>query len=387
MNRSLYVLLPVLTCVASGCVVKLTEGTVAAPADASAQVVTPSDSLSDADAFQRTTDTGEIKLPPGEWKNVTGSLAGLMSECGDLSGLFVKPNEDMVVAGVALHGLFSSTDGGESWQAMGTAGKSDKIIHRPSALVYDPDAPKIWWVAGIYNGSGVFRTTDNGGTFKAVGDVRSVDTLAIDFGDPARKLLVATGHEVFQTLYRSSDGGNTWSNIGRGLPENIGCQAVDLLDADTYLVSCDYAGEGTYRTEDAGETWSQVSPAGAVRSPLHAADGSIYWARPEPHGLMRSTDQGLTWTTVTEYGVLKAVPPVQLPDGRIAAVGNNTIVVSNDHGAHWQPASARLPFNDANGLVYSPYQKAFFIKHSQCVAERDTVLPDAIMRFDFDPGS
>jgi hypothetical protein len=57
------------------------------------------------------------------------------------------------------------------------------------------------------------------------------------------------------------------------------------------------------------------------------------------------------------------------------------VVVSADHGETWDHASGGLPYKDAGGLLYSSFQRAFFIWHNDC---QDAVLDDAVMRFDFD---
>jgi hypothetical protein len=100
--------------------------------------------------------------------------------------------------------------------------------------------------------------------------------------------------------------------------------------------------------------------------------------------MVRSVDQGVTWTSVTANGTLRPLAPVELPDGRLAAVGVMGIVVSDNQGASWKRVTGRLPYEDASGFIYSTHRHAFYIKHFQCLQETDTVLPDAIMRFDFD---
>ena len=336
------------------------------------------------DGERAPTTRADEPLPQGEWRNVTGSLAGLMSECGDLHGLSTKPGEDTLIAGVALRGLYARSGPDGDWQALGTAAGSAMITHRPSTFVFDPEQRSTWWVSGIYNGLGVFRTRDDGKSFQALGDLHHADSVAVDFTDPERKTLIVGGHETARTVYRSTDAGATWQPIGGGLPGDIACQSVAVLDARTYLIGCDYGGEGIYRTTDAGESWDRVSAIGGSKVPLRSTDGSIFWAQPNG-GLVRSTDQGMTWAAVTPPGSIKPLTPVELPDGRIAALGSERILVSSDHGTTWKPASAPLPFQDTSGFVYSAEQKAFFIKHFQCAfTVPDTVLPDAIMSFEFD---
>lgn len=57
--------------------------------------------------------------PDGTWVNRTGNLAGMDSECGNLSALAAKPDEDRIFAPVALHGLWETRDGATPGRAWG----------------------------------------------------------------------------------------------------------------------------------------------------------------------------------------------------------------------------------------------------------------------------
>jgi len=318
----------------------------------------------------------------GPWANVTANLAGMASECGSVSGFAAKPDEDLLVVGVALHGLWASTDGGGSWHALGTGAGSDAITNRTTSFVFDAAHASVFWEAGIYNGPGVYRTDDDGLTFHALGDAHHDDAVSVDFTDASRTVLLAGGHEQAQTLYRSNDGGAHWTNVGTNLPAGTNFSSAPLvLDAMTHLVGCSGWGSGTsgiYRTTDGGMHWAQVSDASASGQPLVASDGTIYWSV-MGGGVARSTDSGQHWDRVGDGGVHGT--PIELPDGRIAALGSSAIVVSSDSGAHWQPATESLPYGDSVGVAYSRQQRAFFVWHFDCGM---AVLDDAIMRHDFD---
>jgi hypothetical protein len=335
--------------------------------------------------------SSDAAIPSGSWKSATGNLANLPSECGNLAGLFVKPDEDMVLAGVAGNGLWASRDGGKSWQVLGAGAGSTMITNRPTSIVFDPDVPTRFWVAGIYGGAiGVYRTTDDGMTFTALGTIHHNDSISVDLTDPMRNTLVVGGHEQAQTVYRSTDQGMNWSDAGTSLPAKAVCTFPLVLDAQTYLVGCGEDGsQGIYRTTDGAMTWTAASDLGGGGEPLVASDG-IYWATANGSGvIVRSTDQGVSWTQVTPSGTAIAARPVELPDKkRIATIGPvsgmQTVIVSSDQGKTWVPASPVLPYPDARGVLYSTQQKAFFIWHFTCGAGSVPVPPDAIMRFDWD---
>ena len=320
------------------------------------------------------------------WTNATSNLSTLDSECGNLSNLSAKPDEDLLIAGVSLNGLWGTVDGGGTWQALGKGKGSDEITNRTTAIVYDPDSPNRFWESGIYNGAAVYRTDDRGNVLKAQGTLGSADLVSIDFSDPDRKTLLAGGHEMSRALNRSTDGGETWEPIGNGLPDLTNCTLPLVIDSMTYLVGCGgYGGGpvGIYRSTDGGGSWESVSKSGGRAAPLRASDGSIYWANASEAGMTRSTDDGATWEDVTGGGPI-GIAPVELPDGRVATLSQGNVLVSADHGASWTTACAVLPFKDARGLAYSKQQKAFFIWHFSCGNPPLKVLPDAIMRCDFD---
>ena len=78
-----------------------------------------------------------LRVLEGEWTEATGNLAGMASECGNVSYISAKP-DGTLIAGIALHGLWHSADGGDSWTQLGQGDGSDEILNRPSSIVYDP---------------------------------------------------------------------------------------------------------------------------------------------------------------------------------------------------------------------------------------------------------
>lgn len=330
---------------------------------------------------------GGDTMPDGEWINVTSNLAGIESECGNMAGLSSKPDRDMLIASIALEGLWASTDGADEWVAVGQGEGSAAINNRASSFVYDPEHPEVFWYSGIYGtGSGIYRTDDDGETFVALGDITHNDAVAVDFTDPDRQTLLATSHER-QVIYKSTDGGETWDEIQDSLPEGIKvCSSAAVIDADTYLLGCgggfDIGDPAIIRTTNGGESWEIVAESGATRQPLIARDGSIYWAVEFGGGLVRSEDNGETWDSVIG-GTVSSIAPVELPDGRIASLIDDAVAVSDDHGSTWRIVSTKAPIAPA-GFVYSPFRKAFYVYYFTCTFPSAAVPDDAIQRYDFD---
>jgi len=307
----------------------------------------------------------------------------MASECGNLCLLSIVPGEDRIIAGIAKRGLWQTTDGGATWTPMGAGDGSDAIVNRPSHIAYHPSNPSIFCESGIYTSFRVYLTRDAGRTFRHLGTAKHNDFVSVDFTDPERRTLVAGGHEQARTVWKSTDAGASWTNVGSTLPEGSKFSTNPLLiDSTTYIVNASGWGKGTggvFRTSDAGAHWTQVSALEANGDPLRASDRSIYWLLMYDRGLIRSTDEGLTWRQVCGGGVIKGSRLIELPDHSLAAVGGKNIKRSGDQGATWTPLLEPLPVSAA-GVVYSPARNAFYIWHWDC---GNKVLTNAIWRHDY----
>ena len=94
-----------------------------------------------------------------------------------------------IIAGIAKQGLWQTTDGGKTWTPLGQGAGSDVIVNRPSRIEYDPTSSDTFWESGIYNSSGVYRTTNGGMTFQHLGIARHNDFVSVDFSDPQRRTM------------------------------------------------------------------------------------------------------------------------------------------------------------------------------------------------------
>jgi photosystem II stability/assembly factor-like uncharacterized protein len=249
---------------------------------------------------------------------------------------------------------------------------------QPLGILFDPANSDIFWVFGNFKGrtGGVLKTTDGGDTFAAL-PCEEAEGLSVDFSDPKRQTLVIGRHEHSQEVYKSSDGGKTWIDIGKALPANTARSQYPLvIDAQTYLVGCSFTipygpgsmgkdtTPGIYRTTDGGKTWALVSEAAVFQNPLVVGD-KIYWSvynkAKDDGGLIMSADKGLTWKTVTAGGLNHTVIPMALPDGKLAALKKTKfITISSDGGATWTDVTPALTLKNPEGVTYNATRKAFF---------------------------
>jgi photosystem II stability/assembly factor-like uncharacterized protein len=201
------------------------------------------------------------------------------------------------------------------------------------------------------------------------------DSVSVDFTDPDRNTLLAGGHEQKvsggQGLFLSTDRGANFDDIMTRLPTDVGfCTLALVLDSQNLLVGCPASWSGNpgaiVRSGDGGTTWTKVYTSGVSTAwgahPLWAKDGGIYWPA-ENSGLLKSTDQGKTWSPISGASNIKQAP-LELPDGRILSATASQIVVTADGGNTWTPAGPALP--QEGGFAYSIMAKTLFVWKGGC---------------------
>jgi photosystem II stability/assembly factor-like uncharacterized protein len=320
----------------------------------------------------------------GAWAPAAGNLVAASAQCGDLSFVSAHPGTDMVIAGLAHAGLWAESNGATTWSQLGQGSGSASIANRVTSIVYDPQHPGTFWESGIYYGGGVYRTDDNGATFKALGNIDHIDAVSIDFSDPARQTLLAGRHESSQ-LSRSTDGGNTWTDISKNLPGGVGfVSGPTVVSSQTYLVGTNHGSSaGLYRTTDGGNTWKQAfdGPVDGT-AVISQATQTMYWVI-DSGGVIKSQDGGATWALASRPGSINAQASnlLELPDGSLAALGNQYVLRSTDQGSTWQRISPPLPAPGA-GLAYSAARGAFLVWSTTCAGNTgDPIKPESILTF------
>lgn len=222
---------------------------------------------------------------------------------------------------------------------------------------------------------GVWTTDDAGRTWSSLFDheqVASIGALAVAPSKPS-VLYVGTGQVTSRYdivagngVYRSDDGGRTWSPRGLAATRHIGRLLVDPRDADVALVAASGAifapsrERGVFRTQDGGRSWEHVlfhdADTGAVdlASAADAPDivyAALWQVRHYPwqayfmpetgpgSGLWKSTDAGRTWSRLTGGG---------LPAGPLGRIG-----LAVGAGSAGRRVYATIGAGDASGLYRS----------------------------------
>ena len=175
-------------------------------------------------------------------------------------------------------GVYKSVDGGKTWTSAGL-----RDTHHIGRIVVHPTQPDVVYVAAVGHlwgpnaERGVFKTSDGGRTWTRalfvdentgatdlVMDPERPDVLYAAMYQRQRKPWGFNGGGPGSGIYRTADGGATWTKLANGLPRGEkGRIGLDIFRGDGRLVYAvvEAAGRdtGVYRSVDAGDTWEQVS--------------------------------------------------------------------------------------------------------------------------------
>lgn len=200
------------------------------------------------------------------------------------------------------------------WEPIGPG----NIGGRLGAIAPDPVDPGVVYTGGV--NSGVWKTTDGGTSWAPLTDhlpSLSLGALAVDPLDPDI-VYAGTGEENFigqygckpyrsdqypgAGVFKSTDGGETWTQAGELFSESIARIAIHPSGTDTLLVA---SLDGVYGSRDGGETWELV--LGGIGTDVHYDPDSpemVYAAIGRPdgdlaNGIYKSTDGGRTWVRKT----------------------------------------------------------------------------------------
>ena len=265
--------------------------------------------------------------------------------------------------------------GNMHWREIGPAAGGGRV----AAVVGSATDPKLYYVGA--GGGGVWRSTNGAQTWDPVFEkegVAAIGAIAIDPTDN-KTVWVGTGEtnprndvSYGDGVYKSTDGGDKWTNVGLKGTRYISRIVVDPRNHNHVVVGAlgdpfaDSPERGIYVTNDGGTTWKQtlyVGPQSGVSDlAMSAQDPSVMYAgvwqfRRVPYtttsggpddGLYKSTDGGATWTKLTGHGLPTGIM------GRIGVAvapsnGNRVFAMiessegilwrSDDGGANWTMVS------------------------------------------------
>ncbi|HSJ26178.1 MAG TPA: hypothetical protein VK929_15980 [Longimicrobiales bacterium] len=277
----------------------------------------------------RTDDAGETWTPITDGQIPVGSIGAIKVAPSNADVIYVGTGSAAIRSNVSIgKGVFKSVDGGRTWQYAGLERVgviADMVVH--------PTNADIAYVAAVGNPfgrnpeRGIFRTRDGGRNWDRVlfvSDSTGASDIAMNPANPdelyagmwraERKPWTIISGAREGGIYKSTDGGDTWTKLTNGLPSDYtGKISISVSPANPRRVyALLEAGDGTlampggvhggvYRSDDAGATWTRTSnQAGLINRPFYyiyidadPKDPDVVWVNNEQ--FFKSTDGGRTF--------------------------------------------------------------------------------------------
>jgi photosystem II stability/assembly factor-like uncharacterized protein len=280
----------------------------------------------------RTDDAGLTWRPVSDGQIAVGSIGAIRVAPSNPAIVWVGTGSAAVRSNVSIgRGVYRSTDDGRTWSFAGLekAGAiADMAVHPANA--------DVAFVAAVGNPfgrnpeRGIFRTVDGGRTWERVlfvSDSTGASDIAMSPHDPdvlfagmwrteRKPWTIISGARREGGVYRSTDGGTTWTKLTNGLPrEYTGKISISVSADPRRIYALIEAGDGThgppggvnggvYRSDDGGATWTRTSSqAGLLNRPFYYTyidadpkDPDVVWVNNE--SFFKSVDGGVTFTRV-----------------------------------------------------------------------------------------
>ncbi|MDQ2865978.1 MAG: hypothetical protein M3R51_07100 [Candidatus Eremiobacteraeota bacterium] len=312
------------------------SGAVAVADPSPAASASPGASSSSASPSTSPSPTAKPVYQDMQWREVGSALPG--GRAANVAGS--ARNINLYYVAAAGGGVWKTTDGGETWQAV----FEKEAVASISDVVIDPSNDSTVWVAtgegnprnDVIPGAGVYKTIDGGKTWQYLGlkETRTISRLLIDPRNPNHVLVAAIG-DIFapspdRGIYVTDDGGKTWQKTLYVSDQSGGSDMV--MDPKNSNVI--YAGiwhfmrkpwttnsggsdDGLYKSTDGGRTWSKqighglpTDTIGRIGLAIAPSDNArIYATIESKQGILwRSDDGGANWTKVSDDTLVNQRP-------------------------------------------------------------------------------
>lgn len=316
-----------------------------------------------------------------EWRSIgPAEMGGRTVDIAAIPG-----DRNTVYFATATGGLWRTTNAGVTWSSIFESGGTLSI----GAIALAPSDHNVLYLGSGENnprnstsiGDGMYRSTDGGDTWTHIGlrDSERISRIRVHPDDHDVLYVAAMGHawgaNEERGVFRSTNGGSTWENV-LYVDENTG--AADLImDPQNprvlFAAMYDYRrrpyhfrsggpGSGLYRSTDGGDTWTLLSDdaldnglpkgvLGRIGIDLAASEPETVYALIESHDdgvLWRSDDRGDSWRVVSEDGRLSS-RPFYYADLRVDPTNPNRLFAvsgpllrSEDGGRSWDRIASNI---------------------------------------------
>jgi photosystem II stability/assembly factor-like uncharacterized protein len=242
-----------------------------------------------------------------------------------------------VYIGAASGGIWKSINGGTTYKPV----FDKESVQSIGAIAIDPQSPKTIWAGtgeawtrnSVSIGNGIYKSTDGGDSWTNMGLKNSerISRILIDPKDKSTVYACVPGKlwsdSEERGVYKTTDGGKTWSKILKGANLSTGCSMISMSSQDSKVLfaamwdfrrkgwtfrsggenSTAASGSGFFQTADGGASWKELDeksakglpakPWGRIAVTMAPSKPNIVYAMIEStrSALFRSEDGGKTW--------------------------------------------------------------------------------------------
>ena len=315
--------------------------------------------------------------------NWTAINTGLPSSTTSIRKLAINPSTTSTVyTGTDGSGVYKSTDSGANWAASNSGIPTQSNI---SSVVIDPKTPQTLYATGsISVGTGssastinaIFKSTDSGSNWTTITNGIPTTTTILSLAiNPSTTSILYAGTSG-SGIYKSTDSGASWTALTNGIFSNTTLYTMAIHPTDSNII---YAGgyyvlnsiniSIIYKSTDGGTTWSSsntgIPQAGLVyalaidpKTPTTLYVGTA-------SGVYKSTDSGSNWSASNsgidsgDYVYSLAIDPktpsiIYAGTGNSAKTGSGEVMKSTNSGATWIATGSQMGSTVINALAIDP---------------------------------
>jgi photosystem II stability/assembly factor-like uncharacterized protein len=286
-----------------------------------------------------------------------------------VNSLAISTTSGTLYAAVAGDGVERSMDGGKSWTLVTRF--TPPSPKAPTVLAVDPSEPSTVY-AGLY-GAGVLKSVDSGKTWvRTAGSGANIVAIAIDQNQPQALYAADLGGPIalpsgvrpasatdasdHGVIYKTTDGGRHWTQIGNGFP-GLQLRTIAIDPSNSSILYAGTSG-GIFKSIDGGSTWREATTGPGTQVnvfSLDLFDSAIYAGTVD--GVYKSQDGGETWSCWNLGLGGRHIAGFARPSGSnllYVGTGGGGVYKSSDAGASWCAANGDFAGANVTAVAFDP---------------------------------